>query len=259
MKFFIIGLTALISVNISANNLNDWGPEGHRTTGEIAQKYLKKCVKRKIKKILQGESLAFVSTYADDIKSDKKHDMYKPWHYVNMPFNTLYKNAEKNPKGDLIVGIQHCIKVLKDKTSTNNDKRFFLKMLIHLIGDMHQPLHIGRKKDLGGNKIQIQWHNKGTNLHHVWDEDLIDKWGMSYTELADNSKTLTKQEIKNIQKGTVIDWLQETHKLTPVVYNSVKKGNKLGYRYSYLFFPVVREQLQKGGIRLAKVLNDIFG
>lgn len=257
-RFLFLALV-FVSLTVSAITIDDWGPTGHRTVGEIAEKHLTNRAKRKIDKLLKGESLAFVSTYMDEIKSDRKYDKYKPWHYVNMPFEMRYEDSKKNSKGDLITGINHCISVLKSKTSSDKDKRFYLKFLVHLIGDMHQPLHIGRAEDWGGNKIQVQWHGKGSNIHRVWDENILDKWDMSYIELSDNAKDLTKAQIEAIQQGTILDWLHEVHKITPKVYASVKKGDKLGYRYSYEFFPVVREQLQYAGIRLAKVLNDIFG
>ena len=175
-----------------------------------------------------------------------------------MPLDGNYITSEKNPKGDLVTGINFCIKTLKDQSSSLQDKKFYLKMLVHLVGDLHMPLHIGRKEDKGGNTVKLQWFNKETNLHRVWDEEMIDTWGMSYVELADNRKVLTKKEIKTIQKGTIINWLQDTHNLTGKIYNSVTNGENLRYRYSYDFFPTVRTQLQKGGIRLAKILNDIF-
>lgn len=235
-----------------------WGPTGHRTTGKIAEQHLKKRVKRKIEKLLDGESLAFVSTYADQIKSDKKYDKYKPWHYVNMPLDGNYETAKKNPKGDLVTGINKCIEILKGKNSSKADKQFFLKMLVHLIGDLHQPLHIGRAEDKGGNDIQVRWFYRGSNLHRVWDEDMIEEWKMSYDELAKNAKKLSKEQIKTIQKGSIVDWVNETHQLTKSVYKSAEMGEKLRYRYSYDHFPTVRKQLQKGGIRLAKILNDIY-
>ena len=82
---------------------------------------------------------------------------------------------------------------------------------------------------------------------------------MSYIELANNAKELSKNQIKAIQEGSVTDWMYETRELTVKVYNSAQVGQKLRYRYSYLYFPIVRQQLQKGGLRLAKILNDIFG
>ena len=252
-------LILLFTSSVIFANTNFWGPTGHRTAGEIAEKHLTKRTLKKIDKLLQGESLAFVSTFADQIKSDRRYDKFYSWHYVNMPIDGNYETWMKNPQGDVVSGIQHCLKILKDETSSTEDKRFFLKMLVHLVADLHQPLHVGRKEDKGGNTIQVQWFNKGTNLHRVWDEDMIREWGMSYVELADNAKDLTKEEIKQLQEGTIIDWMNDTHKLTGKVYNSVEVGENLRYRYSYDYFPIVRTQLQKSGIRLAKLLNDIFG
>lgn len=236
-----------------------WGPTGHRTVGKIAEKHLKKKVKRKLDKLLNGESLAFVSTYADEIKSDRSYSKFYTWHYINFPTHGDYHSSDKNPKGDLITGIETCVKFLKDKNSSDKDKVFYLKMLVHLIGDLHQPLHAGHAEDKGGNDIQVQWFNKGTNLHHVWDIDMIEGWNMSYVELANNVQKLTKQEIIDYQKGSVLEWTYESKKLAEKVYNSAKVGENLRYRYSYDHFGTVRSQLQKGGIRLAKILNDIFG
>ncbi len=259
MKLKTLVLLTFLFVSTSIFSITDtWGPTGHRVTGEIAEKYLSRKAKRKIKKLLEGQSLAFVSTYADEIKSDKKYNKYYSWHYVNMPLDGDYVTAKKNPKGDLVTGINYCIKTLKDENASTEDKQFSLKMLVHLLGDLHQPLHIGRKEDKGGNSIQVQWHGRGSNLHSVWDESLISQWNMSYIELASNAKELTKDEVKKLQSGSVLDWVKDTHKLTKEVYTYTKKGDKLRYKYSYRFFPVVRQQLQKGGLRLAKLLNEVF-
>lgn len=235
-----------------------WGPTGHRTVGEIASNHLSKKATKEIHKILNGKSIAWVSTYADEIKSDKNYRKYYSWHYINFPVDGKYETSQKNPKGDLITGIQTCIAILKDEKSTKQDKNFHLKMLIHLIGDLHQPLHVGHAKDKGGNTIQVQWFGKGTNLHHVWDIDMIEKWRMSYSELACNIDILSKKQIENYQKGKIIDWVYESKNLAEDVYKSVKPGDKLSYRYSYLHFKTVTEQLEKGGLRLAKILNEIY-
>jgi hypothetical protein len=235
-----------------------WGKNGHRATGKIAEKHLTRKAKRTIDKILKGQSLAFVATYADEIKSDKKYNKYYSWHYINMDLDQTYEQAEKNPKGDLVTGINTCIEILNDKNSSNDEKNFYLKMLVHFMGDLHQPMHIGRKEDKGGNSIQVEWFGKGSNLHRVWDTNMIDDWEMSYIELADNADDLSKTQIETIEKGTLIDWVNEVHIVTNEVYNSVEKGENLRYKYSYNHFGTVRTQLQKGGIRLAKVLNDIF-
>ena len=259
-QIFFILIILLSSLQINANNYNpDWGPTGHRTIGVIAEKHLTKKAKKQIEKILQGESLAFVSTYGDEIKSDSRYKKFYTWHYVNFPFNTKYEDSEKNPKGDIVTGINKCIEILKNKNTSREDQIFYLKFLVHLIGDLHQPLHVGKAEDKGGNDFQVRWFNKGTNLHRVWDSNMIESWNMSYSELANNVKVLSKQQIETIQKGTVLDWTYETQKLAIKVYNSAKIGEKLGYKYSYDHFKTVRSQLQKSGIRLAQVLNDIYG
>jgi len=256
ISIFIIGI---LFISITTSSKPTWGPTGHRTIGKIAEKHLKKRVLKKIDKLLDGESLAFVSTFGDEIKSDKKYNKYYTWHYVNMPFDTSYEDSEKNPKGDLVTGIASCVEILKDETSSKEDKVFFLKLLVHLVGDLHQPLHIGRKEDKGGNTIQVQWFGRGTNLHRVWDENMIAEWGMSYIELANNADDLSKSQIKAIQKGTVIDWVHEIHNITKKIYGSAEVGENLRYNYNYKHFKTVRQQLQRGGIRLATILNDVFG
>ena len=175
-----------------------------------------------------------------------------------MDLNQKYADAEKNPKGDLVTGINKCIQVLKDENSAKEDKVFYLKMLVHFVGDLHQPLHIGQKEDKGGNTIQVQWFGKGTNLHTVWDSKMIEEWNMSYIELAKNSSDLSKEQIESIKKGTIEDWVDEVHQLTKEVYNSAQIGDNLKYRYSYDHMETLRSQLQIGGIRLAKILNEIF-
>ncbi|KGL62882.1 S1/P1 nuclease [Polaribacter sp. Hel1_85] len=235
-----------------------WGPTGHRTTGKIAEKHLTNRAKRKIDKLLKGESLAFVSTYADEIKSDRKFSEFYSWHYINMDLDEKYADAEKNPRGDLVTGINKCIEVLKDKNSAEEDKVFYLKMLVHFVGDLHQPMHIGQREDKGGNTVQVQWFGRGTNLHSVWDTKMIEEWNMSYLELAGNAKDLSKKQVEAIQKGTIIEWVDEVHEITKEVYKSANVGENLKYRYSYDHFGTVRTQLQKGGIRLAKILNEIF-
>lgn len=248
----------LLVMTSSSDEAYFWGQNGHRVTGKIAEKHLTRKTKKCIDKILKGQSLAFVSTYADEIKSDRKYRDYNVWHYVNMDLDQTYEQAEKNPQGDLVQGIEKCVTVLKNKNSTEEDKVFHLKMLVHLVGDLHQPMHIGRKEDKGGNDVQVQWFGNGSNLHRVWDTNMIADWNMSYIELAENADNLSKKQIEFIQEGSFVDWVNEVHEVTKEVYNSVKVGENLRYNYSYDHFGTVRTQLQKGGIRLAKVLNEIY-
>lgn len=242
--------------SISANS--DWGRTGHRATGEIAQSYLTKKTIKKIEKLLNGESLALVSTYADEIKSDDRFRAYSPWHYVNFPFGSDYNTHPKSERGDLIRAIDICIEILKDETASSDDRAFHLRLLVHLIGDLHQPLHVGKADDKGANDFQVLWFDEGTNLHSVWDTKMLESYNMSYSELSSNARKLSKIQIELLQQGTILDWMKESRVLCEDIYANTEVGENLSYRYMYKYVNVARFQIQKGGIRLAKILNDIF-
>ncbi|TKD55688.1 S1/P1 nuclease [Flavobacterium sp. ASW18X] len=257
MRALFLFLLAFTMTTTNANTL--WGKKGHRVTGHVAEHYLSKKAKKQIDKLLAGHSLAFVSTYADEIKSDRSYSKYGPWHYVNYPLDVHYHDAEKSDLGDVYTAIEKCKRVLLDNNATEADKVFHLKFLVHLVGDMHQPMHAGRAADKGGNDIQVRWFNEGSNLHKVWDTNLIESYGMSFHELGDELiRTTSKAQKKAIESGAVLDWMEESHSLAAEIYGSVNSGEKLKYSYSYQYNPVMFDRLKKGGIRLAKILNDLF-
>jgi hypothetical protein len=260
MKFIYTLLLASLYILPYQTFANDdfWGQTGHRVVGKIADDYLSGKAKREIKRLLNRKSLAFVSNFADEIKADKSYNEFYTWHYINMSLDENYEDSEKNPEGDLVSGINYCKKIISDDEASDDDKAFYLKLLIHLIGDLHQPMHIGLKEDRGGNDFKVQWHYEDSNLHRVWDSDMIEKFDMSYVELAENADVLSKAQVKAFQKGSVIDWVNETHELTRKIYDSAEPEENLRYRYSYHHFKTVRSQLQIAGIRLAKVLNELF-
>lgn len=255
-NIILLLLVCLLSNSIIASE--DWGKIGHRAVGEIAEKYLSKKAEKEISDLLKGHSLAFVANYGDDIKSDRQYDSYKPWHYVNFPFGEKYETHPHNENGDIIQGIEKCISVLKNENAPREEKVFYLKMLVHFMGDLHQPLHIGLEDDKGGNDFQVRWFSDGTNLHTVWDYKMLDFYEMSYTELAENTDVLSKQQVEAIKAGSVLDWMYESRALCQDIYKNTEIGEKLGYEYMYNYMDTLRFQLQKGGIRLAKVLNEIF-
>jgi hypothetical protein len=236
-----------------------WGQTGHRVIGLIAEMHLTNNASSKIEKLLDGKSLAFVSTYADEIKSERSYSKYSPWHYVNYPLETRYNPANRDDAGDVIFGIEQCIEVLSDTTSSIEDQQFYLALLVHLIGDMHMPLHIGRQEDRGGNNIKLSWFSKSTNLHRLWDSDLIESVNLSYTELAaELNKQLSKKKLKQFDAGTYLDWVEDSHEAAATVYASAKQGDRLAFKYSYKYNDLLFTQLQKGGVRLARLLNQLF-
>ena len=198
-----------------------WGKVGHRTIGEIAERQLTPEVREKVRKLLEGQSLAVVSTWADEMRSNTEFDEFAKWHYINL----------------------------------------YLKYLVHMVGDLHQPLHTGREEDWGGNKIKVNFKGrKGaenwTNLHDLWDAGIIDDYKMSYTEYAD--KLINQFDNKlDFPQGNSLEWSKESHSYVPKIYETTA-GTYLSYDYVYEVLPIIDQRLYQAGIRLGNLLNDIF-
>ena len=253
----LIFILPLLLGNPSVPN-EDWGATGHRVVGEVAAQHISKKTAKAITQLLDGTSLAYVSNYADDIKSDDRYRTYGPWHYANLDLDETYSASEKNPEGDIVQAIEKCIAVLKNKKASKAERQFHLKLLVHFIGDLHQPMHLAKKEDRGGNEVSIKWFGKRSNLHRLWDSDMIDSSQLSYTELAQNLTVLSPAQKAQIVSGSLSVWVAEIHELTKKVYQELPENTNLGYRYRYQNFDSVRLQLHKAGLRLAHLLDEIF-
>ena len=173
-----------------------WGQNGHRAIGQVAENHLSRKAKKEIRKILGDESLAMASTWMDEIRSDSTYDHTHSWHWVTIPDGETYHDTEKNPEGDLIEATLRMIDSLESKTATMEEKKKYLRYLIHLIGDLHQPLHVGRGDDRGGNTVKIKWFYDNSNLHRIWDSEMIDDKQLSYTEIVAAIDHPSKQQVK---------------------------------------------------------------
>jgi hypothetical protein len=236
----------------------DWGKTGHRVVSKLAQQYLTTKAQKEIDILLDGASLVSISTYGDEIKSNPKYKALRPWHYINLPLDESYANAKKNPKGDVVMAIKKCIAKVKDQNEPKNERAFYLKLLVHFIGDLHQPMHVGRKEDRGGNSIRLQWFGKTSNLHSLWDSHLIDSHGMNATQLLGDLEELSPKLIKEIQNQSLEQWVNESQALAKIIYKNTPSNSKLGEEYQSRYLPLLKIQLQRGGLRLAAQLNEIF-
>ena len=251
-------ILTLLLLNFHPNE--DWGATGHRVIAEVANKYLTDNSNEKINKILNGETLVNASTYADDIKSDSRYDSFYDWHFLNMELDDNYEDIDPSEKGDVFIAINKCIDILESDSATDSDKSFYLKLLVHFVGDLHQPLHIGRYEDRGANRVYVKWFGRNSNLHRV--AHMINSYNMSYSELAINLPNpdflVFTKEAEGFKRGDVLDWVNEIHSYTNQIYAGVSVDDKLGYEYQYKNFGTVKELLLIGGIRLAKILNYLF-
>jgi S1/P1 Nuclease len=241
-----------------------WGVTGHRVVGEIANAHLCRKAKNNIRAILGNESIAISSNWADFIKSDSTLKYLDPWHYINVKSGLNYSEFEAYLKKDTLTDaytrINFLITELKNKQLPLDKQQFYLRLLIHIVGDIHQPMHTGRAEDLGGNRVKVLWFNEPTNLHSVWDDKIIEFQRLSYTEYTKNINHTTKAQRKEWQQQPMSLWLFESYQYADKIYGGITQPDqKLSYRYNYDYISIVNQQLLKGGVRLAGLLNDIFG
>ncbi|KAF7764521.1 hypothetical protein PCIT_b0542 [Pseudoalteromonas citrea] len=260
-----LSIIALVGALSSSFNAVAWGQNGHRIIGKVAETHLTTATVQALTPLLEESSLAQVSTWADEMRSDDSKFWRKKstkWHYINVKDATkMHSHADhsinsKEQVKNILDGIYYGINTLKSDSKSIDEKRFALRFLVHLVGDSHQPFHAGRGEDHGGNLIKVTFFGDKTNLHSTWDTRLIENERLSYTEFADFIKTSNKTIISDYLDSEPADWLLESHNISDKVYNL--NETEISYGYIYKYMPTVRIRLQQGGIRLAGLLNQIF-
>ncbi|MDB5153609.1 MAG: nuclease [Mucilaginibacter sp.] len=241
-----------------------WGAEGHRIAGQIADSYLTPKARAAIKAILGNESIAITSNWADFIKSDPNYNYLSTWHYIDLDkvytYAELQEYLNQDTKVDAYTKLNFLIGELKKKNLTRDNKLLYLRMLIHIAEDVHQPLHVGHTEDKGGNDIKVTWFNNPTNLHSVWDSQLIEFQQLSYTEYTASINHTTAAQRAEWQKAPISAWLFESNQIAEKIYAEVKSGDTLNaYKYNFNHIDIINQQLLKAGVRLAGILNQIFG
>ncbi len=194
------------------------------------------------------------SVWMDSMRSDHSYNYMSPWHYVDIDSGATYSET---PKGDIVSELNLVIKELRNyKNMSADEVNKDLKILFHLCGDITQPLHAGYGSDKGGNTVKVTYHGKQTNLHHVWDSDIINSEDITTGKCVDIIATWTPEKKKEIEKIDVMQWMNDSRSYLPLVYNY---GNTdITPAYIDANTTVIEKQICKGGLRLAAVLNDIF-
>lgn len=254
IQALFLALVLTLSLNLEALG---WGANGHRAIAEIANQQLDKSTKKKIEALLGNSYLPLYGTYADDVRSERENPLSRVPHYVNMPFEQTYETSDKNDHGDLVTVMNDMISTVKDKNATKEEKAVALKFIIHLVADAHQPMHVGLADDLGGNKVDVKWFGKETNLHRVWDTNIIESTFLSYLELARFAESAAVSSQIDKTEISVINWIDETHEYTKLIYDHLGDRN-YGYDYFHQFEPLVMQQINVAGYRLGNFLNDVL-
>ena len=233
-----------------------WGPTGHRAVGRVAERHLSPAAARAVKDLLAPEQLAYVTTWSDEIRSEPEWSKADPWHYTTVPDGQTIDTATRNPAGNVLEAIARFEKVLADGTAPRVERVQALKWLAHLIGDLHQPMHVGRGDDRGGNETVVLWFGEPSNLHSVWDGKLVENSELSFTELAELVDHATPDEVRLWQATRPADWARESLELRGAVY--AIGDRRLSWRYVHDHWPVVQRRILQAGVRLAATLERLL-
>jgi hypothetical protein len=242
---------------VAAPQAAGWGMTGHRAVGRIAEHGLTPAAAKAIRELLAPEQLTFVATWPDDIRSEAAWAKAEAWHYVTIPDGQTYETSKKSPDGDVIEAIARFEKTLANRTAPHLERVQALKWLTHQVGDLHQPLHVGRGDDRGGNETVVLWFNQPSNLHAVWDEKMIDTSSLSFSELVELVDHATPAQVREWQSSAVLDWARESQELRNACYEIGDR--RLSYLYVHDHWPTVQRRLLQAGVRLAGMLNRLLG
>lgn len=258
-KLFATAALLLVSVMFIS-----WGDKGHSAIGQIAQNHLSPKAQEAVKKLLGRDNLADVANYADEIKGNPAMRYTAPWHFVDLPSGYTFEQfaqaikAMPTQQGNVYSLILNCERDLTDASKSRTQKAYALKLLVHFVGDCHQPLHIGHPEDRGGNNIDIKFLNESGNLHGLWDYMLIDHEKLNYKQMAEKYDTATPVQIKQWQADPVIKWLYESYLIAGELYKESAENPDFKEDYYTDHIGLVHQRILKAGIRLAGVLNSIY-
>ncbi|WZO97162.1 S1/P1 nuclease [Isosphaeraceae bacterium EP7] len=249
----------------SATEAVAWGPVGHRASAMIAEFRLSKEARAAIRDLLEpGESLADASTWADEIRGERRET--GSWHYVNVPITDKAYSPRHCSRGACVVSkIEHYRDVLGNKSATKLQRREALRFLVHFIQDIHQPLHVGDRHDKGGNDLQLDYNRRQANMHQIWDSGLIR--GVDEVTLARAlvGKLNPEDTEKWAAEESVEVWANESLEAARDAYINpengapLREGDRLGPAYTERQRPMAHRRISQAGVRTAAVLNEIFG
>ena len=271
MRILILAALAATAA-LASSPAYSWGKTGHRVVAAIADKQLSGLARAHVEQILgPGESLDEAANWPDWMRSDPAPFWQKtatPWHYVTLN-GVIYDHAPS--EGDALEALGRFTKTLQDPNASLADRQLALRFIVHLVGDLHQPLHVGKCCDKGGNDVKVKWFGRDLNLHSVWDSAMVDEEQLSFTEFAAKlDRHTSPQDVVTWWDINPRDWISESAQIRETVYppppKAAPKGKKpkgpalpdLSYAYVYKFTPVMERRLSQAGVRLAAYLNAIF-
>ncbi|HEY3934219.1 MAG TPA: S1/P1 nuclease [Gemmatimonadales bacterium] len=239
-----------------------WGPDGHRIVAQIALSRLSPAVADETRRLLDGQNIPDVASWADEHRRDLPGTA--PWHYIDIEItDTSYVPARDCKDGACIIAaLATQTAILGDRSRPDSARGIALRWVVHLVGDLHQPLHAGERGDRGGNDVKVTFQGKPTNLHSIWDSGLLLAWGQSDEEIEQSieNEIAHRNDIAAISGGSVVQWAMESHDIArDMVYRDLPQSLVIDQHYADLARPIIRDRLLRAGVRLGALLERTLG
>ncbi len=245
-------LCALLSLPVQA-----WGPQGHRVAGALTEPLLTEPTRSAISQLIGQETLADASTWADRMRASPSPFWQKragPYHYVTVPAGKRYPQVGAPARGDSVTALNDFRAVLEDPESSRAHKQLALRFSLHIIQDLHQPLHVGNGNDRGGNNVKVVLAGKTTNLHRVWDTSILAQAGRSDAAWVKQLSRISRQQQTAWNNPDPTVWIEESAAIRDKLYPT---GNNIDADYLRLWLPSVEQRLQQSAVRTASWLNTV--
>lgn len=230
-----------------------WGPRGHRVVGLIAENRMADTTREAVAELLDGERLSEAALWADAVRGQPEWRHSAPWHYVNIDDGRTYATSRKDSRGDVIEAIERFRSALQDRRAPKHRRSEALRFLAHFVGDVHQPLHVGRREDRGGNEIRVRFFGQESNLHRVSDSGLLGRFGRSSNRLAPYLEQDAPRDAHKWGQDPLMTWMEESFRARRAVYQF--RGGELGQDYFERHRELLRRRLLQAGVRLAALLD----
>jgi len=232
---------------------------GHRLIADIAYQNLTKPAQTAVDKILGEKGLIYESTWADEIRSDSTYKYSYKWHYQNLKDGMSTADLQQLLNNPTSEGehLFYAIDFMKARLKKDKNDAEALKFLVHFVADLHQPLHLGREADAGGNKVETTWFGKKTNLHSVWDGSLTESQKMSYTEISVMLQDKFEPQKAAVKKYSVLQSVQAGYGVRNLIYN-YNYSDTNTYHYIFFFKTKNEDMMYRAGIQLSNILNEIY-
>ena len=257
-KPFAVAMVAFAFVFCWRDLTYGWGDKGHRIVAILAETHLTERVRQEVTKLLPVETtLADAAVWPD--KEGRRITEFDRLHHVSIPDNAAGYDQERDCKSRncMVEALNWFTSVVADRKAPINLRLIALRYVAHLVADMHQPLHAGRREDRGGTEITVSFRAQTTNLHLFWDINLVEMVEGNPEELAKNlDESITEKQRTKWQSGDPKTWTDESFRLSRSHAYSLGESMELSDEYVASAVTIVSRRLAQAGVRLGWLLNN---